>query len=427
MDIESLKTIIESQREELDEKLKNEKIIAREGLDQVMKFLKYPNILAILGVRRCGKSIFSILLSKKLKKEIGYINFVDDRLLNLKTQDLEKVLQSFYELYGDVELIILDEIQNVFGWELFVNRLRLSKKVIITGSNSKLLSGELATHLTGRHIYFTLHPFSFKEIINFKPNIYSTKDRIKLKKSFFNYINGSSFPEYTRFGKDIIRNIFDDIIIKDCLRRYNIREEKSFRELATYLLSNFSCEFMYSKLSKITKLKDFHTIKNYVNYLKEAYLIIVLERYSHKLKQQIIAPKKIYNIDQGFCNFLSFKISKDKGKLLENIIAIELMRRKSSNLDFEIYYWKNHQQKEVDFVIKRKSKIEQLIQVCWSFEDSDTKKREFDSLIKASEELKCKNLLMITNEKEDLKIINNKKIKIIPAWKWLLENSLVVK
>ncbi|MFH1376357.1 MAG: ATP-binding protein [Candidatus Woesearchaeota archaeon] len=422
MQLEILKRIIEDQRRELEKKFSEEKIVERELIDYEKKYLKYPNILAILGVRRSGKSIFSLILSKELKQNFAYINFDDERLINVKTSDLNKILEAFYEMYGDIDLVVLDEIQNVTGWELFATRLRRSKKVIITGSNSKLLSGELATHLTGRYIDFVLYPFSFKETLSFKPNIYATEDRAKIRREFNKYLHGSGFPEFAKFGSNMVVRIYEDIINKDCLRRYAIEKKGTFRELSSYLISNFSSEFTYSKLSKIFNIKDPHTIKNYVNYLKEAFLIIVLERYSNKLKQQIIAPKKVYSVDHGFCNFVSFRLSKDNGKLFENIVVIELLRRKFKNdkINTEVYYWKDHQQNEVDFVVKEGLKIKELIQVCYDIESENTKSREIKSLLKASIELKCNNLVIITNDKDGEERINGKKIKYISLWKWLL-------
>jgi len=419
MELEALKGVIEDQRRELETKFKEEKIIEREYTEQEKKFLKYPNIFAILGVRRSGKSVFSLILSKKLGRYV-YINFDDERLLRVETEDLNKILQAFYELYNNLDLIILDEIQNVRGWELFVNRLRRTKKVIITGSNSRLLSGELATHLTGRYIDFALYPFSFREILSFKPNINVTEDRAKVRRELDKYVKGSGFPEFLRFGSSIVIRVYEDIITKDCLRRYKIDKEKTFRELANYLVSNFSSEFTYSKLGKIFNIKDVHTVKNYVSYLKEAFLIVVLERYSRKLKQQIIAPKKVYAIDHGFCNFISFRLSKDLGKIFENIVLIDLLRKKNKDTRTEIYYWKDHNSNEVDFVVKEGLKIKQLIQVCYDISDLETKEREVKALLKASKELKCNNLLIITNDYEEWERIKKKTIRYLPLWKWLL-------
>ena len=428
MQIEVLKRIITEQRKELEEELRKETIIKRENIDYVKKFLVAPNILAILGVRRAGKSIFTMLLAKDLNENFAYINFDDERLMSVKTEDLDKILQAFYELYGEITLIILDEIQNVDRWELFVNRLRRTKKVIITGSNSQLLSGELATHLTGRHIDFTLYPFSFRELLNFKPNIYLTKDIAKARVQLSNYIQESGFPEFRKFGSGIVENIYRDIINKDCLDRYEIKYKKTFKELSNYLISNFSKEFTYSKLLNIFNIKDVHTVKNYIEYLKEAFLIIILDRFSLKLKQHFIAPKKVYVVDHGICNFLSFKISKNDGRLIENIVCIELLRKKSINQNMEIFYWKDHQQNEVDFIIKEGLKIKNLIQTCYDLSDLETKNREIKSLLKASKELRCNNLLVITwdHEAEETVKLNGleAKVSFIPLWKWIIkENS----
>lgn len=423
MEINILKRVITDQRSEIEKTFREQDIIGREDTAYLTKFLKHPNILVILGVRRGGKSIFSLLLSKQFKESVAHLNFDDERLVGLKTGDLDNILQAFYELYGEVPLIILDEIQNVPGWELFVNRLRRTKKVIITGSNSKLLSGELATHLTGRYIDFTLYPFSFGETLDSRPDIYLTKDRAGIRRQLDEYLRGSGFPEFRRFGSSIVVRTYGDIISKDCIRRHDIREEETFRELARYLISNFSGEFTYSKLLKIFGLKDPHTVKNYVSYIQEAFLIAVLERFSPKLKQQAIAPKKVYAIDQGFCNFIGFRLSEDRGRILENVVCIELLRKKARNHGMELYYWKDHQQNEVDFVIKKGRKVAQLIQVCYDISDPTTKEREIKALLKASEELGCRDLLVITSEKEGEETIDGKRITYVPLWRYLLQGT----
>jgi len=423
MEIEILKRIIVSQREEFEKTFKEFPVIDRDKLDYVKPFLSHPNILAILGVRRSGKSFFSMLLARELKENFGYINFDDERLIDLKTEDLDRILQAFYELYGEVNLIILDEPQNIRGWELFANRLRRTKKVIITGSNSNLLSGELATHLTGRYIDFTLYPLSFKEILNFKPNVYLTEDIAKVREQLGSYLKESGFPEFRKFGPKIVEVIYQDIINKDCLDRHNIKNKKTFKELSGYLTSNFSREFTYSKLANIFNIKDVHTVKNYVDYLKEAFLIVVIDRFSPKLKQQVISPKKAYVVDHGICNFLSFKLSKDIGKLLENIACIELLRRRSVNSNLEIYYWKDYQQHEVDFVIKEGPKIKTIMQVCQDLSEPETKEREVKSLIKACKELKLKEGLILTENTEREEKVEGIKITFKTIWKWLLEEK----
>jgi predicted AAA+ superfamily ATPase len=417
-----IKSIIREQREELRTIEKRERIIERELLHNAEEFLKYPNVLAILGVRRCGKSIFSYLIAKG--KVFGYINFDDERLAGAKTEDLNKILQAFYELYGDIEYVILDEIQNVKKWELFVNRLRRTKKVIITGSNSKLLAGELSTHLTGRYIDITLYPFSFREFLDInqikRQKTYTTKEKAQILKLLDEYLRLGGFPEADKFGKAIIVRIYNDIITKDVLLRYKIKKIENIKELAKYLITNFCQETTYTKLANFLGVKRISTLSNWISYLEQSFLIFKLERFSFKLKQQIIAPKKFYCVDNGIVNTIAFRFSENIGYFMENTVAVELQRKKSLNFLKEIYYWKDHQQNEVDFVIKYGKKVNQLIQVTYTQDKSEIKEREIKSLIKASPELRCNNLLIITWDYEAEENYKGKRIKFIPLWKWLL-------
>jgi predicted AAA+ superfamily ATPase len=420
---ERIKEVILEQKEDVEGILRREKIIARELLQNLPKFLSYPNVLAILGVRRCGKSILSWQVFKGQK--FGYINFDDERLRGLKAEDLNNVLQAFYELYGsDLENIILDEVQNVEAWELFVNRLRRSKKVIITGSNSKLLSGELATHLTGRHVDFTLMPFSFREYLTYNEinlEAITTAKRAQIFGQLQSYLKDGGFPEFPKFGRKILRTIYEDIVRKDVIGRKKIKKEEELRKVARFLVSNFSNEFTYSSLKEITTTKHLSTISDWIHELEEAYLIAKLERFSFKLKQSFIAPKKVYCIDNGLIGVVGFLTGENTGRLIENLVAVELLRRRNYWFDdWEIYYWKDYQQNEVDFVLKEGLKIKQLIQVTFASSKDEIEKREIKALIKASELLKCKNLLVITWDYEDEIKAENKKIVFKPLWKWLL-------
>jgi len=417
------KSIIKEQREELEKIEKEEKIIERTGLNKSKESLKYPNILAILGIRRCGKSIFSYLLAKPHK--FAYINFDDERLAGLKSDDLNKILESFYELYEDIDYIILDEIQNVDNWELFVNRLRRTKKIILTGSNSKLLSGELSTHLTGRYLDIILFPFSFKEFLKLKEvkenKVYTTQEKAEIMKTLQEYLEIGGFPEAYKFGKGMISKIYEDILTKDILLRYNISKKEEIKKLAKYLITNSSGEITYSKLARIFNIKHVSTISNWISYLENAFLIFRLERFDFKLKQQFIAPKKVYCIDSGLMNYIGFKFSENKGKVIENEVALELQRRKAKENSFEVYYWKDYQQNEVDFVIKRDKKIESLIQVSYINSKEEIKEREITALLKSSKELRCNNLIVITWDYETEEKFDGENIKFIPLWKWLLE------
>ena len=415
-------SIIKEQREEL-ERIAKDGIIKRESQEKAKQFLKHPNILAILGPRRCGKSILSYLLARE--DSFGYVNFDDERIADIKAEDLNKILQSFYELYGEVKYIVLDEIQNINKWELFVNRLRRTKRVIVTGSNSNLLSGELATHITGRYIHINLFPFSFREYLDLKQfnkaKAYSTKENAQIINFLKAYLELGGFPETDKFGKAMVSRIYEDILTKDVLLRYKIKKFAELKKLAKYLVTNFCDEISYSRLVSLTDAKHISTISNWISYLENSFLILKLERFSFKLRQQFIAPKKIYCIDTGIVNAIGFKFSENRGKFMENCVAIELQRQKSLEDGIEIYYWKDHQQNEVDFVVKKGKDIQQLIQVTCISNKLELKEREIKSLYKASKELKCKNLVVITWDYESEEKFDNKKVKYVPLWKYLIQ------
>lgn len=467
MNVEELKRIITDQKEELDEILTREGIIDRHApIGKLTGFIAHPNIVAILGIRRSGKSILSALLLRDLK--YGHLNFDDERLAGFETKDLNNVLEAFYEMYGtDLEYIFLDEVQNVPGWELFVNRLRRTKKVILTGSNANLLSGELATHLTGRYMDFTLYPFSFSEFLAMRDpkirtgagkrtamdtdtnietgteedtgiedgggtgttgediGLYSTKNISMVKKELEEYIAQGGFPEVFLFGRSIPLRIYEDIIQKDILLRYGIRDRKTFSELAKYVISNSGNEMSYSRLMNIFSIKDAHTVKTYIDHLSSSYLTFTLERFSFKLKKQAIAPKKIYCIDTGIINSVAFRFSENRGNLMENVVAVELRRRISSwHQGSEMYYWKDNRDKEVDFVLKNGSMVTQLIQVTHSSTRDEVRSREIRSLLKASIELRCRELLLITWDHEDDLVVDGERIRCVPLWEWLLDRRI---
>lgn len=430
MNVEELKAIIASQHEDIEELFKKERIIDRD-LDRVRvkNFLAKPNVLAILGVRRCGKSIFSWLLLEG--ENFGYINLFDERLVGLKAEELNKVLQAFYELYSnDVEYFILDEIQKVNGWERFVSRLRTSNKIVITGSNSDLLRGDLATFLTGRHIDAELLPFSFREYlratgITLDENwAYSTSSIATIKKALSEFMEKGGFPEVNKFGSIMLNGIYRDIIENDIIRHHKLRNPQSLMELAKYLISNTGKEITFNKLKASLEIKDSHTIAKYSSYISDSYLIFLLERFSYKLKEQFKAPKKVYCIDSGLANNVAFKLSKDPGRLMENIVFIELLRRKLySNPNWELYYWKDYRGREIDFVIKTAESVKQLIQVTYASGKSEIEEREIASLAIASAEMKCDNMLVITWDYEGTMSMGDKTVAFVPLWKWLLKPS----
>ena len=350
------------------------------------------------------------------------MNFDDERLSNY---DTTQILSSFYEIYGkDIKTLFFDEIQNLEKWELFANRLqRLNFNIYITGSNSKLLSKELATHLTGRHLMINIFPFSFKEFLSLEGKEL-TQSEIKTK--LFAYLTYGGYPEplvKKLDHADYLSTLFNSIIYKDIVKRFRIRSVQSLEDLATYLLSNIAKEFSYNALARVTKCKSVHTVEKYLSYLEEAFIFFRVNRFSPKIKEQIAFNKKIYCIDNGFVYAKGFKLSIDIGRLYENTVAIELKKLEMDKL-IDLFYWKNPQQEEVDFVIKEGLKIKELIQVCYDLDKAKTKEREVISLLKASKNLKCNNLLVITSNYERGEKIEwfgiKRKIKFMPLWKWLL-------
>ncbi|MBU4057032.1 ATP-binding protein, partial [Patescibacteria group bacterium] len=317
MEIERIKKVIVDQKEEISEFFQREKIIAREiGMEKLRKFLKYPNILVITGPRRSGKSTLATQIFKE--ERYGYLNFDDERLAGFSADDFSAAIQAFYDLYGEnLACFIFDEIQNIAGWELFISRLRRTKKIVITGSNAKLLSGDLATHLTGRYLESILYPFSFREFLKFKKieikkeDFYSTKKISRTKKHLNEYLAAGGFPEIFKFGSAIVGKIYDDVITKDILLRYGIKNKNAFRELSNYVISNFAQEISYANLGHIFSIKNVHTVKNYIEYLSSSFLILMLSKFSYKLKQQFITSKKAYGIDTGLVNSVAFQFSEN--------------------------------------------------------------------------------------------------------------------
>ncbi len=412
-----VKETLIAQKQELDKKLKEPYVKRTADL----KKLKAPLIKVIIGPRRAGKSFFALHFLNK-KGNFGYVNFDDEKLTEVK--DYDTIVESMNTIYNNPKFILFDEIQNLPKWELFVNRLhRQNLNLIVTGSNSKLLSKELATHLTGRHFLITIFPFSFKEYLEIEKKELTSH---QIKEKLYNYLIYGGYPEpliRNIDSKDYLKTLFNSIVYKDIVKRYKIRFPQGVENLAFYLMSNVANEYSYNALAKMTKINSVHTIEKYLGYLEEAFIFFSLSKFSYKVKEQITSNKKIYCIDNGFIHANAFKASPDLGKLYENVVAVEL-KRKELNNDMKIYYWKNQQQEEVDFVVKEGIKIKQLIQVCFDINNLETKNREIRALIKAGKDLKCNNLLIITEDTESEEksewFGDKATIKFIPLWKWLL-------
>ena len=414
--LQEIKEILTLQKREIEAKLK-EKYIER---SQDLK-LNNDLIKEIVGPRRAGKSFFAIHFLNKQGK-FGYVNFDDEKLVEVGNYD--EIITAMNSVYDNSKFVLFDEIQNLPKWELFANRLqRQGYNLVITGSNSNLLSKELATHLTGRHLLTNIFPFSFKEYLKFENKELITSE---IKEKLSQYLFNGGYPEILSKKvelKEYLSNLFNSILYKDIVRRYKIRNPNQIENLAIYLISNIANEYSYNSLTNIGKIKSSHTTEKYLGYLEESFILFSLSRFSYKIKEQLSSNKKIYCVDNGFIQAKAFKLSPDFGKLYENVVALEL-KRKELNDDIKIYYWKNQQQEEVDFVVKEGLKIKQLIQVCFDINNLETKNREVRALIKSGKELKCNDLLIITEDtekEEKAEWFGDKAvIKFIPLWKWLL-------
>lgn len=419
----NLREIILDQQKELEDIEKQETLIERENLRLAKGYIEHPNLLVVMGIRRCGKSVFSYQISKG--ERAGYFNFDDERLIGMDHSDLNEVLKTLYMIHGDLDMIVLDEIQNIEGWEIFANRLRRTKRVVITGSNSNMLEGDLSTKLTGRYLDITMFPFSFREYLNSRGMVLrddlDTKDQGEVMKMLLGYMEQGGFPEVKKIGRAIIPLIFNNILSRDIISKNNIRKRESFIRLAKYLISNHSTEITYRSLSRIIGVDRIQTVSRWIEYLQEAYLVFTLERFNFKLKEQFRAPKKVYCVDSGIINSVAFRSGPDEGRLMENLVAIQLQRYKTSDRDIEVYYWKDHEQREVDFVLKRGTSVEKLIQVTYAEIRDDIRDRELISLCIASELLRCDDLTVVTWTYEGYEVMNEKRITFKPLWKFLLE------
>ena len=410
--------------------------IEREELNEILKIMDMPKIaVIILGVRRAGKTYLTrqILREKikKIKKEQTlYVNFEDNRLEPYLNKN---ILDDIYETYRyyinkkNFAYLILDEIHNIEGWEKWV-RIMLEKnenvKIIITGSGSRILTPKLASVLTGRKITYNLFPLSFKDFLKFKKinrEHIIKKDRNSLLRE---YIEFGSIPlvvltESNEQKKYFLGEVYNDIITKDIMFRYRLREESVLKKVSYFVINSFS---KYVSIRKIrNSLKTImnvsvspSTLSYYLEYFEKSFLFIFLPIFSYKIKDQMQYPRKVYCIDTGLINAIIPKFSENIGNFYENIVAVELRRKNK-----EIYYWKN-ENGEVDFIVKDGLKIKELIQVCYDIKDEKTKKREIKSLIYASKELKCNNLMVITDDYGKEENIDNKRIKYITLWEWLL-------
>ncbi len=391
-----MKTTILNQRAERDELL-SRPYQRRHTKYDADELLQNPLIKLITGPRRVGKSVFALLMLQG--KNFAYLNFDDSQLLEKWDEDL--AMSALDDVYPDYDFMLLDEIQNLPDWDLWVSKLyRRGKNLIITGSNAKMLSSEMATVLTGRYLQIEMLPFSLEETMSWK-NIRPDREEQAAQAIMLadDYMRNGGYPETIparSITKSYLSTLFDSILLKDVAQRHKVRNTSDLYNLASYLLSNFCNPISANELAGELSLSSVATTKKFCDYLNEPYLFFYLPRFNNKLKLMNKAPKKVYVVDNGFVQSTAFNLSENLGRLLENQVFVELLRRVYIPGQ-TLFYYRTRNDKEIDFVTRKGTKVEQLIQVCYDMTSEKTRKRELDALVEAAEELHCDNLLVITN------------------------------
>lgn len=426
IDKRTLEFVLTEQREELEDRAKENYCYRSEA---ELVDLSSTQAQVIIGVRRSGKSTlcYQALQSKGVK--YAYADFDDERLAGIEAVQLNDILETLYKIYGDFNYLFLDEIQNVEGWHLFVNRmLRKKMHVIITGSNAKLLSVELATHLSGRNKEIPLYPFSFREYCDMKgvdTNTKTTKAEAFRRAAFDEYMKQGGFPELLTIkdNKAYVRNLVDNILKRDIEQRYRITYKAAFERLAQHLLNNSPTIIVTKELANIFNFKSDQTAKNYVDYLKQAYLLIGVQKYSQKSKLRIV-QEKVYPVDVALMSQRDNAFAGENlGHRLETIVLVHLLRKcKTEGLDV---YYLNDRSGECDFVVCRGNTVVQAIQVSYDISADKTRKREIKGLDIAARQTGCSNLLLLTdNESNTIQENSGRKIKVQPVYEWCLELGL---
>lgn len=413
-----LKEILLDQKEVFN----NRKHLIQRDVD-LEKYISTGQIVIISGIRRCGKSSLLFLIKEKMKltdAEFCYFNFDDERIL-AETSTFEDIYTLHIELYGKEPVLFLDEVQNINHWEKFVNRMyEQGVKVFVTGSNARMLSSEISTSLTGRNKLIELFPFSFSEYLRFLGHEYNReqmvpKTRSLLLKDFNRYLETGGFPLVVKENDpELINTYFQDILYRDIVARYRLSQVNELRQIGLWFASNVGKIFSYSTLQEISGIKSTSSVKDYLYYYEQSYLFFYLKKFDFSVKKQMMNPKKVYAIDPAFVHRLGFNFSENKGRILENIVFLELMRRNK-----EVYYYSG--KKECDFLVKEGMKVSEAIQVVYTLH-RENYEREYLGLEEAIAAHQLPSGLMLTDQiEEDLGKPENKKIKVMPVWKWLLE------
>lgn len=424
-----LKATVSKQKQD-KERLLSLPYVERTKEKDAKKWLSSDLIKVILGPRRAGKSVFALMLLKD--QSFAYFNFDDESIPGEEKIDLDELMTELKLAYGDTKYILFDEIQNLPNWELFVNRLhRSGYNLVLTGSNASLLSKELATHLTGRHIPIEILPFNFAEILKAKQYEVTTDklslpdEKAKLLEYMTQYMTSGGYPEVVTKGVDprgYLDVLFDAVLFKDVVKRHNVRFSEQIASLGSYLINNVSGQYGSKKLANILGFKSQVTLEKYVGYLTEAYLIFPLIRHSTKAGIRLRSSKKTYVVDNGFVTAKAVQHSPNTGKLMENLVFAELVK-KGNQPGHELFYYKTRNDREIDFVIKKGYQVMELIQVCYDMTDPDVEQREVKALVEAGKELSVSKLTVLTWNDKRVVEKDNLSIQFRPFWEWLLEET----
>jgi len=409
----------------------------REYFDVKPRNLQPPldtkKIITLIGVRRCGKTsiLYDMIntLSKRIEKtKILFLNFEDERL-ELNIDELDLILQSFSELYPEQNLnecyFFFDEIQNISGWEKFVRRVydTVSKNIFITGSNSKLLSSEIATSLRGRTLSYEVYPLSFSEYLSFKEievDLYSSKSLAYIKNAQNAFLKDGGFPEIL-FLDEVYRNqtlqeYFNVLLYKDLAERYHIANTVALKFFLKRIIASSTKQISINKIYNELKSSGIkigkNTLYDFLDYVQNIYLALILQRYDQSLVNKELGEKKIYSIDIGLNNATEFKFSDDLGKSLENAVFLELKRNNK-----EIFYYRDANS-ECDFIVYEKNTITEAIQVTFEMSDEDTKKRELKGIVNVCKNFNLSRGIIITYDSEEKIIFDTIEIELVPFYKW---------
>lgn len=415
---EALKTILLEQQVIFSKK---DRGIQRKALKQIKTALSSPFAIVISGLRRVGKSTLLAQTSDLLgENNYYYVNFEDERLANFSASSANFLYKTLCLLFGERKIFLLDEIQNIPGWERFVRRfMDMGFKFYLTGSNAALLSSELGTKLTGRYLPIELFPFSFIEFLEFKKHPlgdlarWSTVEQIRFEVLFNEYLEKGGIAEALKYPElPVHTTLYHDVLYRDIAARYQIEETAALKELAFYLMSNTASLFSYNKLKALLKLGSVNTVKNFIEYTELSWLFFVVKTYAFSVKKQQIAPKKIYSSDTGMAQSVAFSFSKNKGQYFETAVFLELRRRWA-----DIYYYKTRDGKEVDFYLPKE---QLLVQACSDIREEAVYQRESEALLVAMDELHINQGLIITCSSQKAEKSASSKIETLPAFEWML-------